>query len=97
MTASEVLSPGFVDNIVKQGDGFRVLRNLRSSSYWELAEKDVFATIRQLGIPTWFYSFSAAETKWFSLLGCLSKLVHGKELNDSELKNLTWQDKYHVI
>jgi hypothetical protein len=29
MTAHEVLSPGFVDNIVKQDDGFRVLRNLR--------------------------------------------------------------------
>ena len=57
MTASEVLSPGFVDNIVKQGDGFRVQRNLRSSSYWELAEKDVFATIRQLGIPTCFILF----------------------------------------
>ena len=53
--------------------------------------------IQQLGIPTWFCSFSAAETKWFPLLGCLSKLVHGKELNDSELENLTWQDKCHLI
>lgn len=98
MTAHEVLSPGFVDNIVKQDDGFRVLRNLRGSPpYWEKAKKDVFAMIRQLGIPTWFCSFSAAETKWFPLLGCLSKLVHGKELNDSELENLTWQDKCHLI
>jgi hypothetical protein len=40
MTAHEVLSPGFVDNIVKQDDGFRVLRNLRGSPpYWEKAKK----------------------------------------------------------
>lgn len=91
ITAHEVLSPGFVDNIVKQDDGFLVLRNLRGSPhYWEKAKKDVFAMIRQLGIPTWFCSFFAAETKWFPLLGCLSKFVHGKELNDSELENLTW-------
>jgi hypothetical protein len=34
MTAHEVLSPGFVDNIVKQDDGFRVLRiwNICSNS-----------------------------------------------------------------
>lgn len=31
MTVSEVLSPNFVDNLVKQDDGFRVLRNLRGS------------------------------------------------------------------
>jgi DNA modification methylase len=68
-----------------------------SPPYWEKAKKDVFAMIRQLGIPTWCCSFSAAETKWFPLLGCLSKLVHGKELNDSELENLTWQDKCHLI
>lgn len=58
ITAHEVLSPGFVDNIVKQDDGFRVLRNLRGSPpYWEKAKKDVFAMIRQLGIPTWFCYF----------------------------------------
>lgn len=28
MTVSEMLSPDFVDNLVKQDDGFRVLRNL---------------------------------------------------------------------
>lgn len=27
----------------------------------------------------------------------MSKFVHGKELNDSELENLTWQDKCHLI
>lgn len=62
--ACELLSSDFIDALVKQDDGFRVLRNLRGSpQYWEQAEKDVFAMIRQLGIPTWLCSFSAAETK----------------------------------
>ena len=61
-TAGEILTPGFVDNFVDkltmQDDGYRVLRTLRGSpSYWEAAKRDVFAMIRQLGIPTWFCSF----------------------------------------
>lgn len=78
MTACEVLSSDFIDTLIKQDDGFRVLRNLRGSPpYWEQAKTDVFAMIRQVGIPTWFCSFSA-ETKWIPLLICLSKLVNGK-------------------
>ena len=87
MTASEVLSPDFVDTLVKQDDGFRVLRTLRGSPpYWEQAKKDVFAMIRQLGIPTWFCSFSAAETKWKPLLKCLSKLVDNRTCSMKKLK-----------
>lgn len=47
MTACEVLSSDFIDNLVKQDDGFGVLRNLRGSPpYWEQTKKDVFAMIR---------------------------------------------------
>jgi hypothetical protein len=93
MTVSEVLSSDFVHNLVKQDDGFRVLRNLRGSPpYWEQTKKDVFAMIRQLGTPTWFCSFSAAETKWTPLLKCLAKLV--KKKSSSEL---TWEEKCILI
>ena len=98
MTVSEVLSAGFVDTLVKQDDGFRVLRTLRGSPpYWEQAKKDVFAMIRQLGMPSWFCSFSAAETKWAPLLQCLSKLVHNKTLSEEEVISLTWEEKCVLI
>lgn len=95
MTACEGLSS---DTLVKQDDGFRVIRNLRGSlPYWEQAKKDVFAMIRQLGIPTWFCSFSTAETKWTPLLICLSKLVNGKILSPNEVNKLTWEEKCILI
>ena len=98
ITASEALSPGFADTLAKQDEGYRVLRNLRGSPpYWEQAKKDVFAMIRQLGTPTWFCSFSAAETKWAPLLKCLSKLVNKVELSDDEIERLTWQEKCYLI
>lgn len=97
-TAGEILTPGFVDKLTMQNDGYRVLRTLRGSPpYWEAAKRDVFAMIRQLGIPTWFCSFSAAETKWEPLLKSLAKLVQGKHLSSEEILNLSWQDKCQLI
>ena len=69
-----------------------VLRQLRGSpAYWEHAKKDVFAMIRQLGVPTWFCSLSAAETRWLSLLKVLAKQVKDVDYTDEEIENLTWK------
>lgn len=82
ITVGEVLSPGFIDDVAMHDEGFRVLRKLRGSPpYWESAKKDVFAMIKQLGVPTWFCSFSAAETRWVPLLQCLAKLVKKKRID----------------
>ncbi|XP_069114560.1 uncharacterized protein [Argopecten irradians] len=98
ITAKEVLSPSSFDNVVRHNDGYRVLRTLRGSpAYWEQAKKDVFAMIRQLGIPTWFCSFSAAETKWLVLLRILGTFVHNKAYTDEELESLSWKDKCELI
>jgi len=71
-TAGELKSQETIDNLVRLDEGFRVLRNLRGSPpYFEKCKKDLFAMIRQLGKPTWFCSFSAAETRWVHLLKIL--------------------------
>ena len=53
--------------------------------------------IRQLGKPTWFCSFSAAETRWTHLLRILGRLVDKKEYTDNEIKDMTWQNKSELI
>ena len=49
--------------------------------------------IRQLGKPTWFCSFSAAETRWPHLLRILGRIVEGKDYSDVEITEMTWQKK----
>lgn len=40
ITVSEVLSPNFIDDLLKQDVGFRILRNLWGSPpYWEQKRK----------------------------------------------------------
>lgn len=98
VTVGNVLNPGDFDNIVRLNEGYRVLRNLRGSpAYWESAKKDLFAMIRQLSIPTWFCSLSAAESRWTDLLKILGKLVNEKDYTDDDIENLTWQEKCKLI
>lgn len=98
LTAGNLLSPEFVDQLTMQNDGYRVLRTLRGSPpYWEQAKRDLFSMIRQIGKPTWFCSFSAAETKWYALLKTLSKLVYGKDISVEEASGLNWHEKCGLI
>ena len=53
--------------------------------------------IRQLGNPTWFCSFSAAETRWTHLLKTLGRIVDKKEFTDDEIQQMTWEQKSHLI
>ena len=55
--------------------------------------KDLFAMIRQLGKPTWFCSFSAADARWPHLLRILGRIVEGKDYSDDEITDMTWQKK----
>ena len=98
ITVGDILNPSSFNNIVRLDEGFRILRTIRGSpAYWEHAKKDVFSLIKQLGLPTWFCSFSAAETRWLSLLRVLAKLLENREYTDIELKSLSWSHKCKLI
>lgn len=97
-TTGDLKSDNYVDKLIHLDEGFRVLRNLRGSPpYFERCKKDLFAMIRQLGNPTWFCSFSAAETKWIHLLKILGRIVEKRGYNDDEIKEMTWQQKSDLI
>ena len=53
--------------------------------------------IRQLSLPTWFMSLSAADTRWTDLLKMLAKLNDGIEYSEEELEHLTWQEKTKLV
>ncbi|KAJ8017840.1 hypothetical protein HOLleu_44503 [Holothuria leucospilota] len=98
LTAKDFKDIQRVQEILSLDEGFRVFRTLRGSPpYWENAKKELFAMIRQLGIPTWFMSFSAAETQWVHLLKILGRTLQNKEFTDSDILNMTWQEKSDLI
>ena len=96
--AGDLKSESSVNRLIHLDEGFRVLRNLRGSPpYFERCKKDLFAMIRQLGNPTWFFSFSAAETRWIHLIKILGRLIDNKYYTDDEVRQMSWQRKSELI
>lgn len=60
-------------------------------------KKDIFALIRQLGIPTWFTSFSAAETHWVHLLQILGQTVDKKQYTTEEVNKFDFFKKADLL
>ena len=97
-TAGDLKSENYLNKLIPLDEGFRVLKNVRGSTpYFEKCKKDLFAMIRQLGNPTWFCSFSAAETRWSHLLKTLGKIVRKKEYSNEEIKEMSWEQKSDLI
>ena len=75
VTAGSIRTPGYLENLIRQDNGYAVFKNLRSSpSYWREKTKRVLAMVRQMGKATFFITLSAAETKWAELLVRFFKL-----------------------
>ncbi|CAI5694816.1 unnamed protein product, partial [Oreochromis niloticus] len=54
-----------VERLINNKDATRFMKPLRGTpAYWEKALKDLHAMVRQLGKPTFFLTFSAAEMRW---------------------------------
>ncbi|XP_062570615.1 uncharacterized protein LOC134232646, partial [Saccostrea cucullata] len=97
ITAEQVLNPASAEKIVRLNEGYYIFRTLRNSpAYLSSKKKDVFAMIRQLGLPTWFISLSSADTRWQDLLKTLATL-DGKTLSQEELENLNWSEKSKLV
>ena len=98
ITAAEARDSSYVDKLVNLDEGYYIFRQLRNSpAYLETRKKDIFAMIRQLSLPAWFMSLSAADTRWTDLLKMLAKLNDGIYYSEKELENLSWQEKTKLV
>lgn len=97
ITAEQVLNPATAEKIVRLNEGYYIFRTLRNSpAYLASKKKDVFAMIRQLGLPTWFISLSSADTRWVDLLKTLA-ILRGKPLSNEEIETLDWNAKSTLV
>ena len=65
VNASMLTNQDGLKQIFKSDVGFRFLQPVRGTPpYWERTMKDLYSMIGQIGIPTFFITFSAGETRW---------------------------------
>lgn len=98
ITAKDILDENSVENLIMNDNAYRLLQNIRSSPpYWQEKKKEVMSMIRQLGIPTFFMTLSAAETQWPELLKVLKEVIDGEDITLEEASNLQWTEKARLI
>ena len=98
ITAAEARNSEYLDKLVKLDEGYYIFRQLRNyPAYLESRKKDIFAMIRQLSLPTWFMSLSAADKRWTDLLKMLAKLNNGVDYTNKDIEGLTWQEKTKLV
>jgi hypothetical protein len=75
LQAHDVINKPNLDVILHSHLGYMDISGLCTpSNYLNRSRKDVFAMNWQLGLPTFFVTFTSVESKWISLLKCLYDL-----------------------
>ena len=93
LTAGYLRNADNMEAALKQNEGFRFLQTVRGSyPYWLKTLHDLNAMVRQLDIPTWFCSFSAADLKWPETIQVIAQ-QQGQVLSDEDILNMDWQRK----
>ena len=63
-----------------------------SPAYFQRTFYDLLAMIRQLDIPTWFLTLSAADMRWPDVIQCIAKR-YGTNLTEEDIRSMTYQEK----
>ncbi|KAK6168715.1 hypothetical protein SNE40_019901 [Patella caerulea] len=94
ITADMLTNEEPLKNILKCDDGYRFLKSVRGSpSYWKTAQSDLFAMIRQLGVATYFISFSSAELRWSSFI----EVILRQQGDNRKASDLGWAEKQEIL
>ncbi|KAL6484420.1 hypothetical protein MHYP_G00064660 [Metynnis hypsauchen] len=83
-----------LDKLVRNNEGTRFMQPLRGTpAYWQKTLRDLFAMLRQLGTPTFFCTFSAAEMRWPEVITAI-KAQQGETVDFSALD---WSEKCEIL
>ena len=98
-TAGYIIKDNMGESLVKLDEGYKIFRTIRNSpQYWENQKREVFAMIRQLGLPTLFISLSANDLYWSELIVSLGKLVDKKDYSrDIQNSSLSWETRSRLV
>ena len=97
-TVHDVLDDLHCRNIARLDDGYYYFQKLRNSpQYLHERKRELLATVRQFGIPTFFISLSCADTHWVVLLQSIGKVIDKKSYSSEEIKAMSFIDKTRLI
>ncbi len=98
ITKANISNVDYRNELISHDSGYKQLSNDRfSPSFWQDKYRELLAMIRTLGPPTFFFTISAAETKWSELLCILYKLRYKCEITEENALKLSFQQKCSLL
>ncbi len=93
LTAGHLKNSDVVQQMIRSDDAYKFLKNVRGSpAYFQRVMYEVLAMIRQLGLPTWFLTLSAADMQWPDVIQTIAH-QYGTILSDDDVLNMSFEDK----
>ncbi|XP_070548865.1 uncharacterized protein [Ptychodera flava] len=94
ITAATLTDEQSLKKILNYDEGYKFLKPIRGTPpFWQSAQKDLFAMVRQLGIPTWFCSFSSADMRWPEMVDSILEA----QGDSRKAEELDWSEKCAVL
>ena len=93
LTAGAIKSQQVLLQMMQRDDAYRFLKNVRGSpAYFQRVMYDVLGMIRQLGLPTWFLTLSAADMQWPDVIQTIAR-QYGTTFTDEEVAAMSFEEK----
>ena len=93
LTAGAVRNQQMVSEMIQKDYAYRFLKYVRGSpADFQRVMYDVLGMIRQLGIPTWFLTLSAADMQWPDVIQIIAR-QYGTTLTDEDVKTMSFEAK----
>ena len=93
LTAGLLANVQNLNDMIKSDSAYRVMKNIRGTpGYFQTLFYDVLAMVRQLGIPTWFFTVSAADMQWPDVIQTIAR-QYGTNLTDDDVTNLSFDER----
>ena len=93
LNAKSVQNKAILADMIQNDFAYSFLKHVRGSpAYYQTLLYDILAMIRQLGIPTWFLTLSAADMQWPDVIQNIAK-QYGTILTDSDVENMSFEER----
>ena len=87
ITAEVLHNPNAVKQLVRAEQEYKFLKNVFSSpAYWQNELYNVLAMLHMLGIPTWFWTLSAANLYWLKIIHAIAVQIRETFSHENILK-----------
>ncbi|XP_078691416.1 uncharacterized protein LOC144921886 isoform X1 [Branchiostoma floridae x Branchiostoma belcheri] len=82
-----------INDMLRTDTAIKFMKNIRGSPpYWNNVLLELLAMVRQLGLPTFFLTLSAADMQWPEVIGSIAR-QYGKFLTADDVKNMNYEEK----